>query len=88
MKTKIIGLCFTVIISGCAIKPITVGENGELGYTINCNSGIEVCQQKSEELCPSGFDIIDHAKKSSTLAPHYGEYPTTIDTESLTIKCK
>jgi len=55
---------------------------------MNCNSGIEKCYEKSAELCPSGYDIIEHSNKSSTYLPHYGEYPMTVNIESLTIECR
>lgn len=89
MKTKITGLCFAVFLSGCATQPTSITTaDGKQGYMLNCDSGIEKCHQKSTELCPGGYDIIDHSKKSSTVIPHYGQYPMTINTESLTIKCK
>jgi hypothetical protein len=89
MKTKITGLCFAIFLSACATQPTSITTaDGQQGFTLNCNSGIEKCHQKSAELCLAGYDIIEHSKKSSTLVPHYGEYPITIITESLTIECK
>lgn len=89
MKTKLTGLCFAVFLSGCAFQPASITTaDGKQGYTLNCNSGLEKCHQKATELCPAGYDIIDHSKKSSTVVPHYGEYPMTINTESLTLECK
>lgn len=89
MKTKIIGLCFVVFLSGCATQPTSITTaDGKQGYTLNCDSGIEKCHQKAAELCPKGYDILEHSKKSSTVVPHYGQYPMTINTELLTIKCK
>lgn len=89
MKSKMIGLCLAVVISGCAIEPLPLtGGNGQLGFTMDCNEGIEKCYQKSAELCPAGYDIIEHTKKTSTLVPHYGQYPMTINIERLTIECR
>ena len=89
MNTKITVLCFAFVISGCAIEPISMsGPDGKQGYTMNCDSRIEQCHQKAAELCPEGYDILDHAKKASTVVPNYGEYPVTIITESLTIQCR
>lgn len=89
MKAKITVLLLAIVISGCAIEPLPITEaDGKKSYALNCNSGIEKCQQKAAELCLGGYDIIDHVKKSSTVVPHYGEYPMTINIESLTIKCQ
>lgn len=89
MKTKVTGLCFAFVISGCAIQPTsTTDADGRQGYTLNCSSGIEACRQQAADLCPNQYDVIEHTKKSSTVVPHYGEYPMTINIETLTIKCK
>jgi len=89
MKAKITILSLAIAVSACALQPqLMIGADGKQSYTINCNSGIEKCHQKSAELCPSGYETIEHANKSSTLIPHYGEYPMTVNTESLTIQCK
>ncbi|MDO7596853.1 MAG: hypothetical protein MUQ51_06935 [Pseudomonadota bacterium] len=89
MNIKFTVLCLAVFLSGCAIEPTPLNRaDGQQGFTMNCNSGLEKCNQKSAELCPAGYDIIEHSKKASTVVPHYGEYPMTIKTESLTIKCK
>ncbi|MBL1321341.1 MAG: hypothetical protein COA63_009830 [Methylophaga sp.] len=89
MKTKVTTLSFAVVMCGCAIEPvITAQPDGKQSYTINCSSGIDKCHQRSAKLCPTGYDIIEHSKKTSTLVPHYGEYPMTINIENLTISCK
>jgi len=89
MKARITLFIFAVVVGGCAIEPVSISQpDGKQGYTINCSSGIDKCRQKSAELCPAGYDIIEHFKKSSTLVPHYGEYPMTVNIENLTIHCK
>jgi len=89
MKAKITIFIVAVVVGGCAIEPVSVtGPGGKQSYTINCTSGIDKCRQKSAELCPTGYDIVEHTKKSSTLVPHYGEYPMTINIEQLIIDCK
>tara|TARA_R110002049_G_scaffold111854_10_gene261200 strand:- start:2207 stop:2476 length:270 start_codon:yes stop_codon:yes gene_type:complete len=89
MKTKITVLFLSVVISACAAVPTTLNSaNGKQRFTMDCNSGIEKCHQKSVELCPDGYDIIDHTKKTSTLLPHYGQYPKVIHIESLTVECR
>jgi len=89
MKAKITVFFLAIVISGCATEPTSITRtDGKQGYTLNCNSGTEKCHQKSAELCSGGYDIIDDSKKTSTFVPHYGEYPMTIDIESLTITCR
>jgi len=89
MKARISVLTLTILISGCAIEPVSVTKpDGNQGYIINCNSGVALCHKKSAKLCPAGYDITEHTKESSTVIPHYGEYPMTLNTESLIIECK
>lgn len=90
MKAKITALSLVIaVISGCAINPAPISTSeGKRNYAIYCSSGIDKCHQKSAELCPDGYDIIEHSKQSSTRVPHYGEYPMTINIENLTIDCK
>jgi len=89
MKARITALTLTIFISACAMDsvPVTTAD-GKQGYTINCNSGVDLCHKKSAKLCPAGYDIVEHIKESSTVIPHYGEYPMTLNTESLIIECK
>ncbi|MFW5425773.1 MAG: hypothetical protein ACKE8G_04470 [Methylophagaceae bacterium] len=88
MKSKITTLILATIVGGCAIEPVSIAEpDGKQNYIINCTSGIDRCRQKAAELCPAGYDVTEHSKKSSTLVPHYGEYPMTINIENLTINC-
>ena len=89
MKAKITLFILAVAMGGCATEPVsTVKTDGKQAYTINCTLGIDECRQKAAKLCPAGYDINEHIKKSSTLVPHYGEYPMTINIESLIIHCK
>ena len=89
MKTKVAVVCLAVVISGCAIETTSISNtNGRQGYTMNCNSGIAKCHNKSTELCPSGSRIIEHANDSTKVVAHYGEYPTILNNEILTIECK
>lgn len=89
MKTKVAVVCLTVVLSGCAIEATSItNPSGRQGYTMNCNSGIEKCHDKSAELCPNGYDIIEHSNESTTIVAHYGEYPSIVNNEILTIQCK
>ncbi len=88
MKSKITALFIAVIVSGCAIVPTSItGGNGQQAYKMYCSSGIDKCYQKSAELCPNGYDVIELSKESSELIVHYGEHPKTIYKEYLTIEC-
>lgn len=88
MKIKITAFFVAVIVSGCGIVPTTViGPSGKNTYTMYCSSGIDKCYQKSGELCPDGYDVIEISEESSTLVPHYGEYPEIVIREYLTIQC-
>lgn len=79
----------TILLYGCAINPTPLTtSNGKQGYTIQCDSGVAKCEQKAAKLCPDGYDILDHSKKTTTLVPHYGEYPMTVNIENLTVECK
>ncbi len=79
----------TALMYGCANNPSPMStSNDKQSYIINCGFGINKCYQKATNLCPDGYDIIDHSKKIASLVPHYGEYPMTVYIENLTVTCK
>ncbi len=89
IKTTITIISLAVLTSGCAIGPSPMTtSNGKQGYVITCDSGINKCYQRASKLCPNGYDIIEHSKKTSTLVPHYGEYPMIVNIENIIIECK
>ncbi len=89
MKTNITLLSLVILMAGCAVQPLpTNGADGQQGYAISCISGIEQCYQKAAKLCSGGYDIIEHTHSSSILVPHYGQYPMTVNTDNLTIRCR
>ena len=89
MKANFIALSLVIVMGGCTIQPVSINRiEGTQSYVMDCNSGINKCYQKADELCPSGYDIIEHSIKTSTVMPHYGEYPMMTNTESLTLDCK
>lgn len=89
MKAKITIFSLAVVMSGCAIDPVSIaGPDGKQRYTLSCNSGTDKCHQKAAKLCPSGYDVIEHSKESSTRVAHYGEYPITTNIENFTIDCQ
>ena len=53
-------LSLVVLLSGCAIsKPIKT-QNGKLGHSVQCPSGMSYCYEKASELCgASGYEILD-----------------------------
>jgi hypothetical protein len=89
MKAKMTILLLTLVVSACAAQPTSIiTADGKQLYAFNCRAGLEKCYQQSRKWCPAGYDIFDHSKKTSTVVPHYGEYPMILTTESLTIQCK
>jgi hypothetical protein len=89
MKANITVLCLTLCLSACALQPTPITTaNGSRGYNMDCSSGIETCYQKATELCPNGYDILEHSEKTSAVIPHYGEYPMILHRENLLIECK
>jgi len=89
MKTNITVLLLTFIGSGCAIQPtVTKTADGQQAYTFTCSAGTEQCEQASTTWCPTGYDVIEHGQQASPVVPHYGEYPVTLLTDSLTVQCK
>ncbi|MDF1589765.1 MAG: hypothetical protein P1P93_11610 [Gammaproteobacteria bacterium] len=80
----------TLLLSSCAtIKPLSItGPSGKQGFSMDCVSGTPACFSKAGQLCPNGYDIIDHSITSSIVITHYGAYPMNVTRESLTIECK
>jgi len=80
----------TLILSSCTtIKPLSItGPSGKQGFSMECVTTTPECFSKAGQLCPNGYDIIDHSSTSSVVVPHYGAFPMTITRESLTIECK
>ncbi len=89
---KYITLLFicTLLLSSCAtINPVSItGPSGKQGFSMDCVTSTPNCFSKAGELCPNGYDIIDHSTTSSIVVPHYGAYPMNVTRESLTIECK
>lgn len=56
---------FPVLLAACAIAPRQfVGPNGGTAYSMRCSGmgrSLDACYQKSGEICPSGYTIIDRS---------------------------
>ncbi len=80
----------SLLLSSCAtIEPLPItGPSGNQGFSMDCVTSTPNCFLKAGQLCPNGYDIIDHSSTSSIVVPHYGAYPMNVTSESLTIECK
>lgn len=89
MKYLTLFVVTALMLSGCStIKPLSIsGPSGKQGYSMDCVSGTPQCFVQAGQLCPNGYDIIDHSKTNSIVVPHYGAYPMEVTRESLTIEC-
>lgn len=80
----------TLLLSSCAtLKPLSItGPSGNPGFSMECVNGTPNCFSKAGQLCPDGYDIIDHSTTSSVVVTHHDAYPMNVTRESLTIECK
>lgn len=89
MKANLTALLLMLIVSSCAIQPTVIKTaDGQQLYTFTCSTGIEQCEQSAATWCVAGYDVIQHTTPSSKVVPHYGEYPVTLISDNLTVKCK
>lgn len=90
MKRLSLLLFMLIGITACTtIKPVSItGPSGQQGFSMDCVTSTTDCFAKAGNLCPNGYDIVDHSTVSSMVVPHYGAYPMTVTRESLTIECK
>jgi hypothetical protein len=70
MKRLSIVLVAVFLVSCAAIKPKQfIGPNGKTAYSMRCSGmgrTLDACYQKAGEICPKGYNIIDHI--SGTIA--------------------
>jgi hypothetical protein len=86
--TQFTPLLCVALLSSCTITPTRITlEDGSPAYTMDCTSGIEQCIQAAQLSCPNGYDVIEQGTHTQTVVPHYGEFPLTITTEILTVRC-
>jgi hypothetical protein len=89
MKANLTALLLMLTVSGCAIQPTSIKTpDGQQLYTFTCSTGIEQCEQSAATWCAAGYDVIEHSTHISRVVPHYGEYPVTLISDNLTVKCK
>ncbi|CCO44680.1 hypothetical protein VIBNISOn1_1190025 [Vibrio nigripulchritudo SOn1] len=78
------------LISCASIKPISfTGPNGKQAFAMRCSGmgrTLEMCYQKSGEICPSGYNII--AQNSSTVAVPVNGSIIAAPEHILSVECK
>jgi len=80
-----------ILFLGCAtIEPEPFeGPNGRQAFSMKCSGwgkDIHMCYEKSSELCPSGYQIIDTTEKVKGASTGYGVVVKTH--KYLAIECK
>jgi len=89
---KYVVLILPLLLGACAsINPQPFsGPNGRQAYSMRCSGmgrTLSACYQKTGELCPAGYNIIDRA--SGTVAvPVYGGGIVAAPQHNLAIECK
>ncbi len=92
MRNKVTALIFVSLALGaCAsIDPVPFkGPNGKQAYTMRCSGmgrTLEMCYQKSGEVCPNGYDIV--GQNSSTVAIPVNGSIMAAPQHNLSIECK
>lgn len=84
-------LVLAALLGACAIEPVKiVGPNGKTAYTMRCSGSgrtLEGCYQKSGEICPVGYNIVDRASSTVAIPMANGGVLAAAE-HTLTIECK
>jgi len=87
---KIIILAVILFISACGVEPVRfMGPNGNAAYSMRCSGfgrSLEECYQKSGEVCPQGYTIID--RSSSTVIVPVNNSFNASTRQGMAIECK
>ena len=88
---NVLYILFAALLAACAIEPIKiVGPNGKTAYTMRCSGEgrtLEACYQKSGEICPTGYNIVDRASSTVAIPLATGGILASPQ-HTLTIECK
>lgn len=57
---KYLTLVLTIALAGCVSVSQVNGPNGRPAYSLYCGTHASACYQKAGELCPHGYQMLDH----------------------------
>lgn len=86
-------LMLLAVLAGCASAKQVKGPNGEIAYLVQCGNAVkDKCTEKAEDLCPNGYDLIDHDSNrydELTKVGNAGKLEIKADTTTtMLIQCK
>lgn len=91
---KKLGLAGIMIqtLSGCVAVTPMHGTDGEKSLYVNCkNFGMNACYHKANQLCPSGYYLIDQKTEQSGFVATpsvFGMTANAVTQSSIVIRCK
>jgi hypothetical protein len=81
-----------LLLSGCAsVEPVKFkGPNGKTAYSMKCSGWgrtLEDCYQKSGEICPDGYTIVERSSSVSGIPSRDGG-TMIVSSQGMAIGCK
>jgi hypothetical protein len=82
---KVLVMFGMMVLASCA-QTVQFRPSDE-SFDVVCAVGTDACEERASAQCASSFSVIHRETQQSTVIPHYGQYPLTLEMDKLTVQC-
>jgi hypothetical protein len=73
-----------ILLTGCSNAVL---QPSNTPFDVVCAVGTDACEERASAQCATSFSVINRETQQSTVIPHYGQYPLTLEMDKLTVQC-